>query len=277
LAQSRSREFHRAVTSFYNSFVRGARSAKEIASDNHPMHLRWSLTDAADARLAVPSLERQFLADAVTAVNLHGAIDHAAEHFARIQLRNRCLGAEVLATISLPRAVPREPSRGAQLDLGICKHPLNRLAAREQFPEGAAPLRVFDRHPERRDSHPDVARRVRKPQPRQKIERKIEPLPFLAQPLLDRHDAILERDFVRNGRSPNRANWPRRKSGLAFLDDKTGDALPPGLRVGAGEDHAPLRLVRVRNENLGSIDHVAVALAHRAALNRAGRIGTAGR
>src|SRR5271155_4756565 len=179
------------------------------------MHLRWSFADTADACLAVPSLERQFLADAVTAVNLHGAIDHAAEHLAGIQLRNRCLGAEVLAAVGLPRAVPGQPSRGPQLDLRIRKHPLDRLAARKQFPERAAALRVFNRHPERRDSHSDVTRRVWKPQPCQKIERKIEPLPFLAEPLLDRHDAILERDFVWDGRGPNRADGACRETGLA--------------------------------------------------------------
>src|SRR5208282_4605268 len=44
-----------------------------------------------------------------------------------------------------------------------------------------------------------------------------------------------------------------------------------------GEDDAPLGLVRMRNENLGSIQDVGIALANRFALDRARRIGTARR
>jgi hypothetical protein len=58
--------------------------SQQVACDDHPMHFRGAFADATDARLAIPALERKFLAHAVTAVNLHRAIDHAAEHLARI-------------------------------------------------------------------------------------------------------------------------------------------------------------------------------------------------
>src|SRR5690349_7190631 len=99
------------------------------------MHLAGTFADSADARLAIPSLDRKFLADAVTAMNLHRAIDHAAEHLTRIELCDRRLGAKVLTAVGLPRALPRQPSRGAQLDLRIREHPLYRLPLREQLAE----------------------------------------------------------------------------------------------------------------------------------------------
>src|SRR5207247_6635244 len=63
-----------------------ARSSEERARDDHAVHLRGPLADAAHARLAIPALQRELLGDAVAAVDLHGGVDHAAEHLARVQL-----------------------------------------------------------------------------------------------------------------------------------------------------------------------------------------------
>src|ERR1700722_1367011 len=102
-------------------------SSQKRSRDHHPMPLAGTFANSSDARLAIPSLDREFLADAVAAVNLHCAIDHAPEHFARVELRDRRLGAEILAAVRLPRAFPSQPSRRAQLDLRIREHPLYRL------------------------------------------------------------------------------------------------------------------------------------------------------
>src|ERR1700735_2025120 len=83
----------------------GGTSSQKRARDHHPMHLAGAFADSTDSRLAIPSLDRKFLADAVAAVNLPGAIDYPAEHFARVELRDRRLGAEVLAAVGLPRAL----------------------------------------------------------------------------------------------------------------------------------------------------------------------------
>src|SRR5208282_5809780 len=239
------------------------------------MHFAGAFADSTDSRLAIPALDWKFLADAVAAVDLHGAIDHAAEDLARIQLRDRRLGAEILAAVGLPRPFPRQPSRGAQLDLRIREHPLDSLPLRQQLAERTALLGVIDRHPERCYSHADVARRIRKAQARQQIEAQVQSLALGPQPLLDRNDTILELNFVGHRRCAQRSNRPRRKSRRALLDDEAGDSLAAGLGVGAREDYAPLRLVRVRNKNLGAVKHVGIALANRLALNRAGRIGAA--
>src|ERR1017187_793367 len=95
--------------------------------------------------------------------------------------------------------------------------------------------------------------------------------------LLNWHDAIFELNLVGYRRGAQRANRPRRESRRALLDYEAGDALAAGLGVGAGEDDAPLGLVRMRNENLGAVEDVGIALANRFALDRTGRIGTARR
>src|SRR5260370_17335169 len=114
----------------------------------------WALADAAHAGLAVPALEREFLADAVAAVDLHRGVDHASEDLARIELGNGGLDPRVLAAVGLPRALPGQPARRAQLDLGVRQHPLDRLALGERGSERGALLGVRDGHAVRRHAHP---------------------------------------------------------------------------------------------------------------------------
>src|ERR1700735_411034 len=220
------------------------------------MHFAGAFADSADSRLAVPALDWKFLADAVAAVNLHGAIDNAAEYLARIELRDRRLRAEILPAVGLPRPFPRQPSRRAQLDLRIREHPLDSLSLREQLAERAALLGVIDRHPERCHSDPNVAGRIREAQARQQIEAQVQSLALGTQPLLDRNNTILELNFIGQRRRAQRSNRPRRKSRRALLDYEAGDALAAGLGVGAREDYSPLRLMRVRNKNLRAVQHI---------------------
>src|ERR1035437_6847048 len=105
----------------------------------------------------------------------------------------------------------------------------------------------------------------------------MQPLGLGPEPLLNWHDAIFELNLIGYRRGADRANRPRRESRRALLDYKAGDSLAAGLGVGAGEDDAPLGLVRMRDENLGGVEDVGIALANRFALDRAGRIGTARR
>src|SRR6266851_2868283 len=95
------------------------------------MTMRWTSdgpSDAADARLPVPALERKFLGHAVAAVDLHRVVDHAPQDFRGVELGDRRLHARVLAAIRLPRAVPDQPARRPQLDLAVDQHPLDGLA-----------------------------------------------------------------------------------------------------------------------------------------------------
>src|SRR5437588_11654960 len=109
---------------------------QQVARDYHPMNFRGTFADSADARLTVPSLKRKFLADTIAAVYLHRPVNHTAQYFARIELGYRGFHARILLAVGLPRTFPGKPARGTQFDLGIGDHPLNGLAARQQFTEG---------------------------------------------------------------------------------------------------------------------------------------------
>src|SRR5438309_361609 len=156
------------------------------------MHFRRAFADAADARLAVPSLEREFLADTVAAVDLHRAVDYAAEHLTRIKLGNRGFHPGVLLAVGLPRTFPGKPARGPQFDLGVRQHPLDRLSACEQFAKGLALPGMLDRHPQRRHADADIACRIGKAQARQQVETQAQPAALRSQPLLDRYPASRE-------------------------------------------------------------------------------------
>src|SRR5262245_17659434 len=96
--------------------------------------------DATHAGLAIPALERKLLRPAVAAVDLHGRVDDASEHLARIELRDRRFHARVLAPVRFPGAVPDEIAARADLDFRVGEHPLDRLALRELLAEGLALL-----------------------------------------------------------------------------------------------------------------------------------------
>src|SRR5215470_93795 len=110
--------------------------AEDRASDDHAVHLRRPLADATHARLPVPALQGELLAHPVAPVDLHGGVDDAAEHLARVELGDGGLDARVLTAVGLPRAFPNEPARGADLHHGVREHPLDGLALRERRPEG---------------------------------------------------------------------------------------------------------------------------------------------
>src|SRR5918994_1288254 len=107
------------------------------------MHLRGPLADAAYAGLAIPALQRELLRDTVAAVDLHGGVDHASQHLARVELGDRGLDPGVLAPVGLPGALPDDPAAGSDLHLGVGQHPLNGLARAERRAEGRAVLGVL--------------------------------------------------------------------------------------------------------------------------------------
>src|SRR5712664_4674435 len=76
--------------------------AEERARDDHAVHFRRALADAAHARLAIPALEGELLGDAVAAVDLDGGVDDASEHLARVELGDGGLYPRVLAAVGLP-------------------------------------------------------------------------------------------------------------------------------------------------------------------------------
>src|SRR5215831_9324398 len=92
------------------------RSAQQVAGDYHAMDFRGAFANTADARLTIPSLERELLADAVAPMDLHRAIHDPAKHFTGVKFGNRGFHPRVFPTITLPRPFPCKPSRRTQFD-----------------------------------------------------------------------------------------------------------------------------------------------------------------
>src|SRR5262245_39022185 len=252
-------------------------SAEERARDDHAVNLGRPLADAAHARLAVPALERKFLRDAVGAVDLHGGVDDAAQHLARVELGHRRLDPRVLAPVGLPGAVPDDVAARADLDLGVGEHPLDGLALAERRAERGALLGVGDRHAVRGDGDAQIASRVREAVLHQEVEGQVEPLSLGADEILGGNLAVLQRDVVRDLGGPDDLDGLRGEPRCALLEDEARDAATALGLVGARPHESPRRLVGARGEDLATIQHPAVAALLGPGLDGAGRIGASGR
>jgi len=105
------------------------------------------------------------------------------------------------------------------------------LALCERHTESLPPLGVGDRHPLRGDRDREVLRRVREPKPRKQVEAEFEAAPFLAEEILDRHTAVLERHLARDRGCPEGPDRARGEARCSLLDDKAADAAPACFRV----------------------------------------------
>src|SRR5262245_33330922 len=251
--------------------------AEERARDHHTVDLGRPLADASHARLAVPALERELFRHTVAAVDLHRRVDHAPEHLARVELGDRGLDPRVLAAVGLPGAVPDDPAARPQLDLGVGEHPLDGLALRERRAERRALLGVGDGHAMRGDGHAQIARGVREAVLHEQIEGEIEPLALGADEVLGRDLAVLQGDVVRDRRGPDHLDRLRGEAGRASLEDEARDPTTALRLVGTRPDQTPRRVVGARGEDLAAVQDPAVAALLGARLDRAGRVGAAGR
>src|ERR1044072_3155249 len=108
-----------------------ALAAEQIARDHHAVNFGRAFADALDAHLAMPALERHFARDAEPAGHLAAAIDHLAGDFGGVHLADRRIDLDVLPEIALPGGLIDQQARGADLDLAVRDHPLDRLLVGE--------------------------------------------------------------------------------------------------------------------------------------------------
>src|SRR6185436_4022487 len=203
--------------------ARGDWSSQKMSRDDHAVHFGGAFTDAAHAGLPVPALQREFLGDAVAAVDLDGGVDDATEHLARVQLGHRGFHARVLAAIGLPRPRPDDPAAGAELHLGVRQHPLDGLALGQGLAEGGALLGMRDGHAMRRHRHPEIAGGVGETVLHQEIEGEIEPLALGADERVARQHAVLEDHVVGPRGGADHLDLAGVKAGRAVLEDEAGD------------------------------------------------------
>src|ERR1043165_4033136 len=137
-----------------------ALAAEQIARDHHAVNFRRTFADALDAHLAMPALERHLARNAEPAEHLDAAIDHLAGDFGRVDLADRGIDLDVLPEIALPGGLIDQQPRGADLDLAVGDHPLDRLIVGELRAERLALLGPIDGEIERGARDPDDGGRI---------------------------------------------------------------------------------------------------------------------
>src|ERR1041384_4824401 len=181
-----------------------ALAAEQGTRDHHPVHLGGALADALDAHLAVPALQRHLARNAEPAEHLDAAVDHFAGDLGRVDLGDRGIDLDVLPEIALPGRLIDKQARGAQLDLAIRNHPLDRLLVGKAGAEGLPLLRPLDGKLERRLAYADHRRRIGDARVDQPGLGQLEALAFIAEAVLLGHLAILQADLVWEIRADDR-------------------------------------------------------------------------
>ena len=117
----------------------------------------------------------------------------------------------------------KQPRR-AQLDFAVGDHPLDRLFVRERRAESVSLAHPIDREMKRRLGEADDGRGIGNARVDKPGFCKLESLAFLAEPVLDRHFAVDERQFIGGVGADDRDRLIA--EALEFLlDDEGGDAV----------------------------------------------------
>ncbi len=175
------------------------------------------------------------------------------------QLADRALGTRAADTSRRPRPLGGQTLRlRAQPQLGepVAQH-------------GGAPLRA--RRPQcggvgdRARTAPAAAAAERGALVHQRGHRDGPAVADLAEPVFVRDAGVGEVHLVELGLARHLAQRPGLHPGPVHVDDKVGQALVFGhIRIGAGQQQTPARLVRQAGPHLLPVDHPVVAVAHRA-------------
>ena len=206
-------------------------------------------------------------------MDLDRGVGDATQQLGGEELRHRRPVGHALPAVGARGRVVHHETRRVDLGGGVRDGPLDRLVHADGLAELRAGLRVGDArfeeplrgaHRVGRESHAAVVERA---------QRDLEALPLLADPLRRGHAQLAEEEL--RGRRPVQTHLRVVRSNLETmhvpLDDERGDALRSESAVHRGEDHEHVGDRRVRDEGLGAVDDVAIAVATRGGL-QTGRV-----
>src|SRR5438477_2770700 len=115
------------------------------AADDELLDLRRALVEPVHARISPVALDRELVGEAVTAVDLDGAVGRALRGLGRVELGDARL-TRVRASLVLEVAgAPHEEPRGLGLDDHVGDQLLDELMSRDRLSERFARRRVLDR------------------------------------------------------------------------------------------------------------------------------------
>jgi hypothetical protein len=217
---------------------------------------RGAVEDAVDARIAVPALDRQLLAEAHAAEELHRAVDHAAQRLGRMHLDHRDVLARVQALVELPGGLQHHPARGVHLDDAVGQHRLNHLEVADLLAELLALVGVGGHLLQHVAGLAHRARAdLRQAHHVERAHRQLEALAALGQQRQRLQHQVVEEEFdVRRAADAHHL--------LVLADGEAGQALVDHehrnfLVAGAGRDQEEVAPLAVADEVLGAVEHPA--------------------
>src|SRR5437773_3891577 len=221
----RSREDIRPSVPYRKSCTRRALDPilEQAACDHQALDLRGALVDLHHPRVAVVALDRILLHVAVAAVHLDRLMRHPGRRLAAVELGHRRLARERLARVLEPGGALDQEPRALDAALHLGQLELDRLNLGQRLSERLALLRVLHGFREGGGHHPQRLGRHADPPHVEGAERDPEPVPLGAEPVLDRHLQVVERE-----RHGVRAAQPHLVLGPA--DDQARRATPDDER-----------------------------------------------
>jgi hypothetical protein len=168
--------------------------------------------------------------------------------------------------------VPDELARRLDLDGHVGEPEVDGLVLGDRLAERDALARVGERGLERRARHADGLRRDADAAGLEVRERDPVALALGAEPVRDRHAAVLERDLrgVRRALAHLLLDARHAIAGRRGVDDEAGDPFLPAARSVTANTTATSGVRAGRDELLDAVQHVMVAVALGARRDRAG-------
>ncbi len=245
--------------------------AHDARRNHHTLHLAGALVNRCNFRVAVHPLHIHALEEARAAENLHRVIGYLKRNFRRVQLCHCRLGAVRLVRFLLFRCRVDQEPRTAQLGRHVGELEADALIEADWLAELDALLGVFDRRFIRALRDAQRLRRNTDAAAVQRCHRDFEALPFLAEQVLLGYLHVVENQFRRRGGTDTHliVMVAKREALPALFYDKRRNAARADIRCRHRKDNVGIRLGRVGDENLATVEQPIIALVYRGSLGAA--------
>src|SRR5262249_9434702 len=252
---------------------RPALLAHHLAGDHEPLDLVRALVDLGDLRVAHHPLDRVLLHIAVAAEDLDGVGGHLHRDVGAVELCHRRdlrqLG-RVDAVVDYLPALVKEPAGRLALRLHVREGRRDQRVLRDRLAHRLARLGVLERVVRRALGEAEPLRADPRPRAVEDPHRDPEAFALLAEEVVCRHPTVVEEQLAgRRSLDPHlRLDPPDLEPRRVRLDHERRDSRVAGRRAGLRDDDVEPADPTARDEPLGAVDHVLVALEPRFGAHR---------
>src|SRR6185312_6353631 len=239
----------------------------QLARDDDALHFVGAFADAHERCVAHQPFDREFLRVAVRAVDAHRFERVLEARFGGEVFRHAGLHVAAPARIVGLRRLLDQQARRLEARRHLAELELDCLVLADRLAEGLAQLRVADRFVERRLGDARAARGHVDAPELEPAHGAVEALPLAADEIRGGHAEIFEDELRRvDALVADLLELARGAEPRAFLHDEHRQALARRLRLGIcpHQHGAAVPFDAVADPGFGAVDHVVVALLHRA-------------